>query len=67
MSSELQPARVLIVDDIEENLIALEALLRRLPGIELVQTRSRSCSSRTSRSRSSTSTCPRWTASSSPS
>ena len=40
MSSEQQPARVLIVDDIEENLIALEALLRRLPGIELVQARS---------------------------
>lgn len=40
MSAELQPARVLIVDDIEENLIALEALLRRLPGIELVLARS---------------------------
>ncbi len=40
MSAELPPARVLIVDDIEENLIALEALLRRLPGIELVQARS---------------------------
>lgn len=40
MNSELQPARVLLVDDIEENLIALEALLRRLPGIELVQARS---------------------------
>lgn len=40
MSAELQPARVLLVDDIEENLIALEALLRRLPGIELVLARS---------------------------
>jgi signal transduction histidine kinase len=39
MSAEM-PARVLIVDDIEENLVALEALLRRLPGIELVLARS---------------------------
>ena len=38
--SEVMKARVLIVDDIEENLIALEALLRRIPGIELVQARS---------------------------
>lgn len=35
--SEMPNARVLLVDDIPENLIALEALLRRLPGIELVQ------------------------------
>ncbi len=32
--------RILIVDDIEENLIALEALLRRLPGIEIMMARS---------------------------
>ncbi len=32
--------RVLIVDDIEENLIALEALLRRLPGIEIMMAHS---------------------------
>ncbi len=32
--------RILIVDDIEENLIALEALLRRLPDTEIVMARS---------------------------
>lgn len=32
--------RILIVDDIEENLIALEALLRRLPDVEIVSARS---------------------------
>ena len=32
--------RILIVDDIEENLIALEALLRRLPDVEIVMARS---------------------------
>lgn len=32
--------RILIVDDIEENLIALEALLRRLPDVEVVMARS---------------------------
>jgi two-component system sensor histidine kinase/response regulator len=31
--------RILIVDDIEENLIALEALLRRLPDVEIVMAR----------------------------
>lgn len=36
----IPPARVLIVDDIEENLIALEALLRRLPDIEIKAARS---------------------------
>ncbi|HEY4181142.1 MAG TPA: hybrid sensor histidine kinase/response regulator [Kofleriaceae bacterium] len=33
-------ARVLLVDDIEENLIALEALLRRLPNTEILMARS---------------------------
>ncbi|HEY4058167.1 MAG TPA: hybrid sensor histidine kinase/response regulator [Kofleriaceae bacterium] len=38
--SEPDLARVLLVDDIEENLIALEALLRRSPNIEIVMARS---------------------------
>jgi two-component system sensor histidine kinase/response regulator len=40
MTGEPTIARVLIVDDIEENLIALEALLRRLPGVEILVARS---------------------------
>jgi two-component system sensor histidine kinase/response regulator len=40
MTDVIPPARVLIVDDIEENVIALEALLRRLPGVEILTARS---------------------------
>ncbi len=64
--------KCLLVDDLEENLLALSALLRRdgrrgADGALRAPRRSSCCSSTTSRWRCSTCRCRRWTASSSPS
>ena len=68
----MPPVKFLLVDDLEENLVALEALLER-DGLEILKARSGRealellLDARRRRWRSSTCRCPTWTASSSPS